>query len=80
MSNEQPGLGHNSGAMFAEARADIEQRIATFLAGADVWSERETLDDDLASRANDFITGARKLWSVADNQRKAEKQPHLDAG
>lgn len=80
LAESTPGAGHNSGDPFAEARADIEQRIATFLQGADVWDGRDTLDEDMAGRANDFITGARKLWSVADNQRKAEKQPHLDAG
>jgi hypothetical protein len=73
-------IGDNSGDPFALNRADIEQRIGAFMAGADVWSERDTLDDDLAARANDFITGARRLWKEADDARKAEKQPHLDAG
>lgn len=74
-------LGHNSGDPHAIAFADVEARLDAFLAGGDVWDKRKPDDmtDDLAARANDFLAGARKLWKEADEARKAEKQPHLDA-
>lgn len=76
-----PRAGDNSGDVFATARADIEERASKFLAGVDVWAERkEITTDDLAARANDFLTGAKRLLSEAEEARKAEKQPHLDAG
>lgn len=79
LTEQTPRAGDNSADPFAATRADIEQRIAAFLQGADVWDQRAELDDDLAARANDFISGARKLWKEADDARKAEKQPHLNA-
>lgn len=79
LAEQSPGAGHNSLDPLAAARADIEQRIGAFLQAGDIWEQRAELDDDLAARANDFVTGARRLWKEADDARKAEKQPHLDA-
>jgi hypothetical protein len=73
-------IGHNSGAQFADVRRDIEQRIAAFLKGGDVWAKREKLDDADAAKANDFITGVKKLASDAEKARVAEKEPHLESG
>ena len=64
---------------FAAARADIDARLAQFLKGADVWETREELTEDLARRANDFITGAKRLAKEAEEARVAEKAPHLAA-
>lgn len=79
LAEHTPGAGHNSQDPFAEARADIEQRIATFMQGADIWEKRPEIDAELEGRANDFIAGARKLWAEADEARKAETKPHRDA-
>lgn len=73
-------IGDNSAAMFADLLANIDARVDKFLKGAEVWSAREELDDDLAARANDYLTGLRKLYAEIDGARKAEKQPHIDAG
>ncbi len=64
---------------FAEKRADIDQRLAAFLEGANVWEQRTELDDALAARANDFIAGAKQLLKEAEEARKAEGQPHREA-
>jgi hypothetical protein len=64
---------------FAAARADIDQRLGAFLEGADVWAQRSELNEDTAWRANDFIAGAKKLLKDAEDARKAEKKPHMDA-
>lgn len=70
----------NSTDPFAAARADIDQRYAAFAEAADIWAERSELDEELAERANDFLAGAKRLLADAERARKAEKQPHLDAG
>lgn len=72
--------GHNSADEHAAAFADFQQRIAAFLQGADVWDKRAAFDEHDAEKANDFITGAKRLKAQADKARAAEKQPHLDAG
>ena len=65
---------------FAAARADIDARLAQFLKAVDdVWEKRDEFDEDLAARANDFITGAKQLAKEAEEARKAEKAPHLEA-
>ena len=64
---------------FAAKRADIDQRLSAFLEAADTWAKRGELDDALAERANDFIAGAKKLLKEAEEARKAEKKPHMDA-
>jgi len=79
MDDERARAGHNSQDDFAAKRADIEERIAAFMQGADVWSGRAELDEALAARANDFLTGAKKLLKEAEDARKAEKDPHLKA-
>lgn len=69
----------NSDDPFAAVRADIDQRLATFARGADIYEQRGELDDDTAARANDFITGLKQLLKEAEDARKAEKKPHMDA-
>lgn len=63
------GIGHNSLAYYAD-------RLHDFAAGADVWNTRDTLDDDTASRARDYLAGLKKLSKEADEARKAQKDPH----
>lgn len=79
LAEQTPGAGHNSADPFAATRADIEQRIGTFMQGADIWEGREEIDAELEGRANDFLTGARRLWKEADDARKAEGRPHREA-
>lgn len=79
MSAAVATAGHNSQDPHAIARADVEQRIDAFIDGADIWEQRGDLDDDLAARANDFLAGARRLFKEAEEARKAEKAPHMEA-
>jgi hypothetical protein len=74
------GLGDNSGDVFAGLYDDVDNRVAAFLRGADVWHDRKEFDKDLAERANDFITGARLLYAEAEKHREAEKAPVLKKG
>lgn len=76
------GPGHNSSAMFAEARADIFGRVALFLKATDkaAWIARGKLDsEDEAERANDFITGLKRLKAQAEKACTAERAPHMAA-
>lgn len=77
---DTPHAGHNSGDPFAKLFADITDRLAAFGQGATVWEQRAELDEALAERANDFLTGLTTLQGEAEKARKAEKQPHLEAG
>jgi hypothetical protein len=40
----------------------------------------EIESDEQAQKLNDYITGCRKLFKQIEDQRKIDKQPHLDAG
>jgi len=77
-SPDTRGIGDNSGAVPDAVRQDFEARVATFLKGADVWSQRDTLDDDTAPRARDFHAGLKQLLKQAEEGRKKEKQPWMD--
>lgn len=70
----------NSDDPFAAKRAEIDAALAQFMDGARTYEDRGELNDDTAARANDFIAGAKRLLAEAEDARKAEKQPHLDAG
>lgn len=78
--NTRARPGDNSGDYFEAKRADVSERLAAFMEGADRWAQRSELDDDLAARANDFLTGAKRLLAEAEEARKIEKQPHINAG
>ncbi len=79
--NPRATIGDNKPDPFVidpETRADFDARIKAFLAGADIWAERGEFDEDLAQRANDFLTGAAKLYGEADKARLAETKALRD--
>lgn len=71
------GIGHN-----LPPFETIKQRTDALIDTANRWiTERgEIADEDMAGKANDFLTQLRAEFKAADKERKAEKQPHLDAG
>lgn len=80
LTETTPRAGDNSGDPHAAAYADFEARVRALMDAGDIWEKRGELDDVTAAKANDFLAGASKLASAADKARKAEKEPHLQAG
>lgn len=76
-----PAMGHNNPlpydpdmlAKHVKAASDLAAEAAPWLKKGEVESEAE------ASQLSDVIAKARKLYKDADDSRKAEKQPHMDA-
>jgi len=80
ITESTPRAGDNSGDPHAAAYADIEARVAALSSAGDVWEKRDDFTETDAQKANDFITGAKRLKREADKAREAEKAPHLQAG
>lgn len=58
-----------------------ETKAAEFLDAAGEWLEVGEIDSEAqASELNDFIAGVKKNVKSADDDRKADKKPHDDAG
>lgn len=76
-----PGVaqpGHNRRSGYQDTFDEFLDALRAQLKGLDVWEQRETLDDELAPRANDFVKGLKKLRKEGDDSRRAEKRPHED--
>lgn len=80
--NERAVMGSNQGPSFnPEVTAEFEEKIRDFADAAAEWKEQgEITDNDTAEKANDFLSGARKLFKSIEDRRREEKQPYLDAG
>lgn len=68
-------MGHNSLA----ASADVEA-ADRFAAGVDEWIAKGIGDEVAASRVRDLLAELTRRRNTLDEQRKAEKEPHLQAG
>lgn len=77
--NPREHIGANFPGEFEAVRDSVEERLAAFLKGLDIWDGRKDFDDELAEKANDFLTGVQRLRSEADKARLAETKPHRDA-
>lgn len=77
-----PQTGHNGPPPYrADAVEAHDARAREFLDAAGEWLELgEISSDEQASELNDFITGVKKNQRAADEDRKADKKPHDDAG
>lgn len=74
---ESAGIGHNQSDDPREALAlelEGEKEIALVILGSDIDS------DEKADKAAAWSKKLSNIASKAENQRKVEKQPHLDAG
>lgn len=69
----------NSDDPFAAKRAEIDAALAKFMDGADIHTARDTLNEDTAARANDFLAGAKKLLREAEDACTRERAPHMAA-
>jgi len=73
-------IGHNRGPVFDEAkRQELAGAANEFAATWKEWAGVEITADN-AERLNDYFAGARKLIAKVEAQRKADKEPFLDAG
>ena len=77
-----PGIGDNNGPAFnPEVVSEFEAKAREFADAAGAWKEAGSIEsDEQAAKANDFLSGTRKLAKEVEDRRKAEKQPFLDAG
>jgi hypothetical protein len=73
-------IGHNNPPPFDEAKRQEFALAANEFART--WKEWEgvKITDENAGRLNDFFEGARKTALLIEKQRKADKEPHLEAG
>lgn len=80
--NEMSGVGHNNGPAFnPEILDSLSSKVAEIADAAGDWKDAgEIVSKAQAEKANDFLSGARKLYKSIDDRRKVEKQPFLDAG
>ena len=77
-TNEQPGIGHNKADPAQALNDSAEQLALTCNAWLMQVSEIET--EDQAAKATDFRERVKAETKEAEKTRKAEKQPHIDAG
>lgn len=77
MTDQTAGIGHNLPPI-----EEIRQRTDDLIAAADAWLQKvpEIGDEDTAGKASDFLDQLRTEYKAAEKERKAEKQPHIDAG
>ena len=73
-------MGHNGGPPFDPAVLDaFRPRLNDFAASMGHWLDLGVIEsEEDASRLNDFLTGARKLFKEIDEARVAAKKPHDD--
>lgn len=73
--------GNNPPAFDPEMLADWQSKVDAFLKATQVWLKMEKIEtEEHAGQLTDQIDGLRGLWRKVDDQRKAEKKPHDDAG
>lgn len=73
-ANNPPPYDPDVLAKHTQAASDLAAEAALWLNKGEVESQEE------ASLLTDVISKATKLHAAADGSRKAEKQPHMDAG
>lgn len=74
-------MGHNKGPLFNTEVVDVFARDATEIADtASAWANVEITTQIQAGTLKDFLDTARAKLTEIEAQRKAEKQPFLDAG
>lgn len=77
-------FGDNQGPPFVvdeSAISPFEERVRDFADAAADWEKAgEVTSEEMATKINDFISGARKLAKEVDTARKDAKEPYLTAG
>lgn len=64
-----------------EVLADFESRAKEFAEAGGLWLDKGKIEDaETAAKAGDFLRGARQLFKQVEDERKKQKEPHLEAG
>lgn len=81
-SNPREIIGGNNPPPYREDVVTAhDAKAAEFLDAAGEWLDLKVIQTaEQASELADFITGLRKNWKACDEDRKADKKPHDDAG
>ena len=81
MDSSAPTLGHNNPPEPIDQYPALKQRTDELVATANRWiAERpEITDADTAEKCQTFLEQLRAEFKAVEEQRKAEKQPHMDA-
>jgi|AntRauTorckE5430_2_1112549.scaffolds.fasta_scaffold01257_13 hypothetical protein len=77
-----PAIGHNKGPAFRPEKVEEHStKAAEFLDAAGEWlAIEEITSEEQAGNLSDFVAGIRQRWKATDEDRKADKKPHDDAG
>jgi len=77
-----PKIGDNKPpAVDPEILADFTARAAKFAEAGGLWLDKGKIEDaETAAKAGDFLRGARQLFKQVEDERKKQKEPHLEAG
>ena len=80
--NPRAVAGGNSPPPYREETVkEHDAKASEFLDAAGEWlALQEITSEEQASQLNDFISGLKKRRTQTDNDRKADKKPHDDAG
>ena len=75
-------IGHNNQPPYdLDAFQPLEARAREIADAGAAWITLAAIEtEEQAQKANDFLAQVRKIEKDADAERKAQKQPHMDAG
>lgn len=81
-ANERAVIGDNNPPLFrADKVWEHEDKATEFLDAAGDWLDLKVIDtEENAGKLVDFLDGLRKRFKEVDDDRKADKKPHDDAG
>ncbi len=75
--NQPAGIGHNIRSIDL-----IQERVEALARAANNWAKQvqEIADEETARRADDYLSQLTAELKRVEEERKAEKQPHIEAG
>ena len=75
-------LGHNNPPPYdPDVLQQHKAKATEFLVAAGEWADIKVITtEEMAERLNDFMAGARKVYSDMESARKKQKEPHIAAG
>lgn len=83
-SGASPAIGHNNppAGPFREAIVREHTELAArHIAAAELWVKNGAItSEEQAAKLNDFRSGVKAVIKTVENDRKADKKPHDDAG
>lgn len=78
MNDQSPiaGIGHN-GPPAPYFPPELEAKATDFLVTSGLWLDIKDIEsEEQAQRAADFVSGAKAVWTLFDNERVKQKEPH----